>query len=104
MAKPGAPIVFTVPVGKIRKWYPLNTYRGKGVNFPSLYLFNPGAVKELESLTSKVELVTNIPANYNQLFDIMIKEFFKLTVQVPENTRPKSPHIHRNNFITAKSS
>lgn len=74
MAKPGAPLVFTVPVGKIRKWYPINTFKGVGIKFPSLYLFNPEAVKELDSLTDKVELITKIPANYNQLYNNMMKQ------------------------------
>jgi 2-polyprenyl-3-methyl-5-hydroxy-6-metoxy-1,4-benzoquinol methylase len=75
MAKPGAPLVFTVPVGKIRKWYPQNSFING--NFPSLYLFNPEAVKELDSLTKDVELVTKIVPNYDQLWDTMIKEVLK---------------------------
>jgi len=74
MAKPGAPLVFTVPAGKIRKWYPDNTFNGVGIKFPSLYLFNQEAVEELNSLTNRVELITKMPKNYNQLYNIMMKE------------------------------
>ena len=72
MAKPGAPLVFTVPIGKIRKWFPENTF--KPPKFPSLYLFNPEAVQELASLTGKVTLVTKFSPNYNKLYDNMMKQ------------------------------
>lgn len=80
MAKPGAPLIFTVPFSTVRRWYGPDQFFA---NFPSFYLFNPAAVQELASLTNKVKLVTKIPPNFNKLYVDSLREYLR----VPETNK-----------------
>lgn len=67
--KPGAPLVISVPAGRVRKWNKKNELPAMPM---TIYLFDPEAVNELaQALEPHAKLITRIPdmASYQRLWD-----------------------------------